>query len=634
MTMHPKRSEIIYNIGFGTLSSFFVQANIKRKRFHLFFYKILFIFLVSLQCGFFHNSQQDLLKAAGKGTCDDLELLLRRGASLDHANKDGFTPVHLAAKAQDSSCLSRIARGNHFMDQPTEAGNTPLFTAAAAGNAASVSILIEQKINLQHKNRNNQNALEVAWDKQKNKQQNKELNKVIDLLVKAGIRHPEASKWIENGVRENKASLVANGIRTGGKVNTVDAQGYSLLMNVAKNGSMPIVELLVRSRANVRFRSKNGQTAVSVAFAHRHNAIGNYLISKGGSNPIAEAKLIESAARGNIDGLAQAISQGADVNAFDSEGISAFLKAIQNDQADAARYLLSKGSRVNKADKDGYLPLHWAAQIKNPELLQVVLSKKNDLDAKNNFGYTALILASSKGYLENVKTLVLAKASLHIEADRGGTPAYWAKEHEHFKVLDYLKEKGAIDPENNEALTDAIKADNIDLVKTALAAKVDVNARNKDGYSPIMFAANKGNMAVLQMLLDRGAKVNVQEAEGYTPLMMAAWHSHLDALRLLLKKGAKQSLYHNKGRTTLMIAAWKGSPDILAELLRSPYEINRQDKEGFTALMFAVLANSPEKVSLLLSKGANRAIRNYDKINALQIAKTNSRDDIASLLMR
>jgi ankyrin repeat protein len=70
------------------------------------------------------------------------------------------------------------------------------------------------------------------------------------------------------------------------------------------------------------------------------------------------------------------------------------------------------------------------------------------------------------------------------------------------------------------ALIDAVKNDNIDLVRKLITQGVDVNIKQNDGGTPLMFAAGIGNIDCTKELIAHGADVNVKYGNGMTPLML------------------------------------------------------------------------------------------------------------------
>jgi ankyrin repeat protein len=92
------------------------------------------------------------------------------------------------------------------------------------------------------------------------------------------------------------------------------------------------------------------------------------------------------------------------------------------------------------------------------------------------------------------------------------------------------------------------------MVKALLAAGVNPNATNR--YStPLTSAAYRGNQEVVALLLSQpGIKVDARDVDGYTSLMWAAEQGSLDLVDLLMKAGACPSLKNQRGETAISLA--------------------------------------------------------------------------------
>ncbi len=103
----------------------------------------------------------------------------------------------------------------------------------------------------------------------------------------------------------------------------------------------------------------------------------------------------------------------------------------------------------------------------------------------------------------------------------------------------------------------AVEKDDIAAVKTLLANGANANAATTLGHvTPLALAANDGDAAIIQILLDAHAEVDTANADGATPLMLAAASGSVDAIKVLLDHGAainaKEPL---RGETPLFFAA-------------------------------------------------------------------------------
>ena len=89
------------------------------------------------------------------------------------------------------------------------------------------------------------------------------------------------------------------------------------------------------------------------------------------------------------------------------------------------------------------------------------------------------------------------------------------------------------------SIHDAAVEGNIEAVKQHLAAGTDVNAKVKDGSTPLHLAAVKGHKEIVELLIAKGADVNSRMMNGWTPLDNAIKHNHPETADLLRKHGGK-----------------------------------------------------------------------------------------------
>ena len=61
-----------------------------------------------------------------------------------------------------------------------------------------------------------------------------------------------------------------------------------------------------------------------------------------------------------------------------------------------------------------------------------------------------------------------------------------------------------------------------DSVKEVLAAGADVNIKNNENYTALMYGAKEGNVNIVKMMIGSGADVNTTNIHGSTPLTIAA----------------------------------------------------------------------------------------------------------------
>jgi hypothetical protein len=179
------------------------------------------------------------------------------------------------------------------------------------------------------------------------------------------------------------------------------------------------------------------------------------------------------------------------------------------------------------------------------------------------------------------------------------------------------------------ALMQAVQRVNVEEVNN-LAAKLtpkQINKTNENGNNALMIAAARGHVALVEILLDKGAKIDAINKEGRNALMFAAKSGNVEVVKMLLDKGANINAVTNKDSTTaLMIAAKSGNDEMVGILLNKGAKIDAINKEGQNALMIAAEKGHRGVVIILagrLSAEQIRQVNIYGK-NALDIAKEKS----------
>ncbi|KAL2751848.1 hypothetical protein ACRALDRAFT_1083796, partial [Sodiomyces alcalophilus JCM 7366] len=118
-------------------------------------------------------------------------------------------------------------------------------------------------------------------------------------------------------------------------------------------------------------------------------------------------------------------------------------------------------------------------------------------------------------------------------------------------------------------------------------AKANVEGTDKDGRSPLSWAAERGREAVVALLLGAGAKVLARDKNGLTPLSWACEAGHGRVVELLLEGvGANlEELRGVDGARALLCAATAGHAGIVTMLLGSGIDPDAADNHGRTALI-------------------------------------------------
>jgi len=146
------------------------------------------------------------------------------------------------------------------------------------------------------------------------------------------------------------------------------------------------------------------------------------------------------------------------------------------------------------------------------------------------------------------------------------------------------------------------------MVELLLAAGAVVDARNGDGATSLIAAAQSGREAVVRLLLEHKADPSAAMQMGWTPLHAAnncPPEKALTVAKLLLDAGAAINATNSDGDTALIMTASSGRFDVVRLLLDSKADIQAASKAGLTGLFMASMNGHIDVVRLLLDSKAN-----------------------------
>ncbi|RKK86522.1 hypothetical protein BFJ68_g17134 [Fusarium oxysporum] len=147
-----------------------------------------------------------------------------------------------------------------------------------------------------------------------------------------------------------------------------------------------------------------------------------------------------------------------------------------------------------------------------------------------------------------------------------------------------------------------------------------VDASDEFGRTPLWWAVERGQEAVVRLLLEKGAAIEAEGDFGRIALSWAAKGGHEAVVRLLLEKGAASELKGGNGRTTLSWAAERGQEAVVRLLLEKGAAIEAEDGNGRTPLSWAAGGGHEAVVRLLLDNGA--AIESKDDLGRTPLSWT------------
>ena len=341
------------------------------------------------------------------------------------------------------------------------------------------------------------------------------------------------------------------------------------------------------------------------------------------------------------------LSQGAEVDVSNSEGMTALHKASKYGHAGIVKLLLDSGAAIELKDRNERSALSWAvlcnqlsvtrlllqngsdprvnlyynglsavsyaATAGNQEIMELIIEYDEDDVEKGQRLGDALKRAAAQGHEGIVRFLTRGGENWHISKTDLERASNSAATNGFINVLEILLKHGAeANAQDTIALTFAATEGFVKIVKILLNHGADVNARDA--------AAANGHVKIVKILLDHGADIGCPSARNIHPsaIARALNRGQIAAAKVLLERGGREyAIYNQSPEGTLLhtIPGTYGSgppAPIIDLLLEHGADLEARDGNGRTPLAIAVQCQQLQTVEYLLKLGANLEARNND----------------------
>lgn len=445
-----------------------------------------------------------------KGNADvtTIKAEIAKGNSPSQLNSGSFDATVLAINNQApvESILFLLSQPGNDVNKLTHDSRTYVFWAASKGNLEVIDYLLKHGAKLDVQDSHGYSPLTfAATGGQTN-------TKVYDLLLAKGLdlkkdlNHDGANALLIAIANDEDFKLTDYFVSKGLDLKSTDAAGNTAFNYVAKRGNIELMKKLLQK--GVKF------TDNAMIFASQG--------SRRDANGIEVYQYLES------------LKIKPTVLGSNGENTLSYV-VRKPKQEQIINYFLSKGVDVNKADKDGNTPfMNAASSNAEIEILELLSKTVKNINQINNKGVSALALAVRNNSPEVVQFLLSKGADVNVVDGSGDNLAAYL-------VQGYS----------------SAKASEFEAKQKLLAAKgFNVAALQKNGNSLYHLGVAKNDLSLIKLIKSLNVDVNAKNKEGYTALHKAAMTAKdTETLNYLLSIGAKKELTTDFKETTYELAA-------------------------------------------------------------------------------
>ncbi|XP_071480978.1 uncharacterized protein [Diadema antillarum] len=306
----------------------------------------------------------------------------------------------------------------------------------------------------------------------------------------------------------------------------------------------------------------------STLLAHQAAGTGNMALLMDAVN--RDPSVLESCDDKGLTPLSQAVlgkkqemlkillKMGANINTQDAIGRTPLCLAAYEGWYEGAVCLLRHGAKQTVADKSGRLPIHAATCAKESRTLSALLQSLSvdEVNEPDNEGMTALHWAAFHNRPEHIQLLMLRGGDIYRTDIDEKTPLHWASQNGCLVCCSVMAKCHS----GGAPLINAAEATGKTCVHLAAAAgyheillefaqlpHADFEALDPDERTPLHWAAVKGHLNCVKVLLDLGVCFNPVDLDGGTPLQYSVQAGKDNVMKFLQEMERKLEQGNHKG---------------------------------------------------------------------------------------
>lgn len=301
----------------------------------------------------------------------------------------------------------------------------------------------------------------------------------------------------------------------GADVNARHATYYNAtaLMLAVNNRDADMVKLLLDAGANVNLTDKMGDSALNWATFYGDEAIAEMLLArKIDATLYGHGNALDVALRRGHQKLVERYTDYLGRRQVVAVRNRPLFAAIAEQDAPKVRQAIARGAKVNATDSTGRSALGLAARLGDAKTIGVLAAAGARLDAEDPIGFTPLMEAARDGRIEAASRLIELGADVSHRARANGLEL--------------------------TALHLATAGGHGELVKLLVAHGADINARDAEQATALMWATNQQPKLAVQ-LVQMGADPDIPSNTGDTPRALAEQRKMVELQEAIAARKAK-----------------------------------------------------------------------------------------------
>ena len=361
------------------------------------------------------------------------------------------------------------------------------------------------------------------------------VKKYLDEGVPVDLTDEEGWSLLHHAAAVGQVQVINLLCEKGCRVDLVDNEGRTPLHYAATNGDIETIRLLIVMGSNVNSVDNEGNTPLKWSVMCEQNAAIEEPTKHGGTVEIEGGNkyspyntkqlydyIFEAAQCGDTATIQSYLNSGGPVDLTDEDGRTLLHCAAGEGQIKVVELLIKRGCCIHPVDKNECTPLDYATacgQVQTVQLLKQQLNEPREeeyfIDSVDKRSIRALHLALVSGDIHLIEMLAEQGLDMNMNDDEGLTPLHHAAACGQLESVRTLLRLGGRESMTKVAgnagtpLHQAVGNGHKDIVSLLLNEGCPINVVDSKGRSVLHYAAQGGQIHMIEMLSEQGLDVNI-----------------------------------------------------------------------------------------------------------------------------
>ena len=435
------------------------------------------------------NGMSALHKSVSSGSLGVTMVLLKNGATVDVKGPDNKTPLHLAAQASNEDLVALLIEQTADHNALDASHRTPLHLAAGRGNKSICNLLLDHGAQPDLRDIHSKTAIQVAAEAGK--------IGVVELLrQRCNLKVTDHGSLVAfyTAVGSGQVPTAKWFLDQGLSLKNLKGDSYKPVTLAARSGNIAMLDLMIANKCRLKDKSPHEWTAL-----HYSCNNGNEMITQ---------RLLEK----DLSGKATTLRKETPLLLAVKAGHLAIIELL----------LRNKAAALSTKDGDGQEPLHHAIRMGRLDIVNLLLSNKVSVSSENNFGWKPIHIACAYGHLGIVQALISHGASLEEKLN----DTDFKKEHTHYAVENGYWAEARLPYVSSRPLHIASEFGHNDIARFLISSGARIEATCSEGWRPLHHASFAANPETVELLISMNAHVHAKTNADETALTLLYHRSH------------------------------------------------------------------------------------------------------------